>query len=149
MRRCLRPALLLAALLVATIPVAADSFLEGDIAGIELCPQSICTVAIFAGGFDGHINGLPRHGGFLAGINHDPELPDANGETVNITGGAFVIRVPFRTVKGAVLGGFLTSNGDETFGVEMTLFVQGAGLETFVGTLRHDVFPPTIEGTIQ
>jgi hypothetical protein len=70
-------------------------------------------------------------------------------EFVNITGGSFLIRVPFRTIQGGVLGGRLTSNGDLTFDVEMLLFVRGGGLETFVGTLRHDVFPPTIEGTIQ
>jgi hypothetical protein len=149
MRRYIRPALLVAALLLATIPVAADSFLQGDIDGIELCPQSFCGLAVFAGGFDGSINGAPRHGVFLAGINHDPQLPDENGESVNITGGSFLIRVPFRTIQGAVLGGLLTSNGDLTFGVEMVLLVRGGGLETFVGTLRHDVFPPTIEGTIQ
>jgi hypothetical protein len=68
---------------------------------------------------------------------------------VNITGGAFIIRLPFRTIQGAVPGGLLTSNGDETFDVQMFLDVRGGGLQTFEGTLRHDVFPPTIDGTIQ
>jgi hypothetical protein len=149
MRHYLRPTLLVIALLFATIPVAADSLLQGDIDGIELCPQSLCGLAVFAGGFDGSINGAPRHGVFLAGITHDPQLPDENGESVAITGGSFLIRVPFRTVQGAVLGGSLTSNGDQTFDVEMVLFVRGGGLESFVGTLRHDVFPPTIAGTIE
>ena len=145
MRRYLRPAVLFTALLLATVPVAADSLLEGDVQGLELCPQSLCTVAIFVGAFDGHVNGFPRHGAFLAGINHDPQLPDEDGESIAITGGSFVIRVPFRTIRGAVDGGVLTSNGDETFDVEMDLFIAGGGLATFVGTLRHDVFPPTIE----
>jgi hypothetical protein len=149
MRRYIRPALFVVTLLFATAPVIADSFLHGDIEGIELCPQSLCGLAVFAGGFDGSINGAPRHGAFLAGINHDPQLPDENDESVAITGGSFLIRVPFRTIQGAVLGGTLTGNGDETFDVHMVLFVRGGGLESFVGTLRHDVFPPAIAGTIE
>jgi hypothetical protein len=151
MRRCLRPVCLLAALLWATIPVAADSLLGGDIQGLELCPQSFCGAAIFVGEFDGHVNGFPRHGAFLAGITHDPELPDENGETIGITGGAWIIQVPFRTIRGVVTEGILTSNGDDTFTVDMGLLVTSPrswGAKTFHGTLRHDVFPPTIEGTI-
>ncbi len=150
MRRCLRPACLLTALLLVTVPVAADSFLNGDIEGLELCPKSICGLAVFVGGFDGQVNGLSRHGVFLSGIDHDPNLPDQDGETVAITGGAWLIRVPFRTIRGAVLGGTLTSNGDETFSVQLLLVTSpGGGALTFTGTLRHDVFPPTIEGTIE
>ena len=152
MRRHLRHVLLLTLLLVATIPVAADSILQGDIEGLELCPQWFCGLAVFVGGFDGSVNGLPRHGVFLAGINHDPDLPDEDGEFVFITGGVWTVRVPFRTVRGAVLGGILTSNGDNTFDVEMDLLIAtpGGGVgATFAGTLRHDVFPPTIEGTIE
>ena len=67
MRRHLKPVLLLTLLLVATIPVAADSILQGDIEGLELCPQSFCGLAVFVGGFDGSVNGLERHGAFLAG----------------------------------------------------------------------------------
>lgn len=159
MRRSLRPAFLVAALLLATVPVAADSFVEGSISGLELCPQSICTVAIFVGEFEGSVNGLPRRGVFLAGINHEPELPDVNDESIAITGGTFVIRLPFRTIRGVVVregslpdGSLLRSNGNNTFDVEMNLLVaspSGPVPETFIGTLDHNQFPPTIEGTIQ
>jgi hypothetical protein len=152
MRRHLKPVLLLTLLLVATIPVAADSILQGDIDGLELCPQSFCGLAVFVGGFDGSVNGLPRHGVFLAGINHDPDLPDENDEFVAITGGVWTVRVPFRVIRGAVIGGVLTSNGDNTFDVDMNLLIptpSGGVGATFVGTLRHDVFPPTITGTIE
>jgi hypothetical protein len=155
MRRSLRPAFLVAALLLATVPVAADSFVEGSISGLELCPQSICTLAIFVGEFEGTVSGRPRQGVFLAGINHEPDLPDENGESIAITGGTFVIRLPFHTIRGVVVpeGSLLTSNGDNTFDVEMNLLIAGPGgialPETFLGLLRHDVFPPTIEGTIQ
>jgi hypothetical protein len=152
MRRCLLPACLLIALLLATLPVAADSILHGDIEGIELCPKSICGLAVFVGEFDGHVYGLPRHGVFLAGIDHDPQLPEEANETSAITGGAWLIRVPFRTIQGAVLGGMLTSNGDNTFSVQLIMLItspSGGVTQTFNGTLRHDVFPPTIEGTIE
>ena len=152
MRRHFRPVLLLTLLLVATIPVAADSILQGDIEGLELCPQYICGVAIFVGEFEGEVNGLPRHGVFVSGINHEPELPDQDGEEVDITGGSWIIRLPFRTIRGSVVTGVLRSHGDDTFDVDMDLLIAtpGGGVgATFEGTLRHDVFPPTIEGTIK
>ena len=155
--RFLRLAFLLTALLLATVPVAADApFVQGGIAGIELCPQSICGVAIFVGEFEGSIDGgLPRHGIFLAGINHEPELPDEDGESIAITGGSFVIRLPFRTpIRGVVdrVGGTLTKNeNEETFAVAMPLHVlspDGLVAGTFLGTLSHEVFPPTIVGPL-
>jgi hypothetical protein len=152
MRRHLRSAFLITALLLATVPVAADSILQGDIEGLELCPQFICGAAIFVGGFDGEVNGLPRHGIFLSAINHDPELPDELDEEVAITGGLWNIRLPFRTIRGSVVEGILRSNGDNTFDVEMDLLVATPGGPvdaTFEGTLRHDVFPPTIAGEIE
>jgi hypothetical protein len=152
MCRCLRSAFLVAALLLATVPVAADSFVEGSISGLELCPQSICGVAIFVGEFEGSVSGLPRQGVFLAGINHTSPLPvDEQDPPAVITGGSFIIRLPFRTIRGGVLGGQLTSNGNDTFEVGMNLIIassSGPVAETFTGTLRHDVFPPTIQGTI-
>ena len=155
MRRSLRSAFLLTALLLATVPVAADAppFLQGDIQGIELCPKEICTVAVFVGAFDGEVNGLPRHGVFLAGIDHELPLPVETNTTKDITGGSFVIRVLFHTIRGVVLSGTLTKNEDETFDVEMDLLVArptGPPVPaTFVGTLSHEVFPPTIAGTIE
>ena len=152
MRRYLLPACLLTGLLLATAPVAADSILHGDIEGIELCPKSICGLAVFVGEFDGQVNGFPQKGVFLAGIDHDPELPDEEGEVSAITGGAWVIRVPFRTIRGVVLGGTLTSHGDNTFSVQIIMLIptpSGGVTQIFQGTLRHDVLPPTIGGTIE
>jgi hypothetical protein len=153
MRRSLRPAFLVAALLIATVPVAASSFLQGGIQGIELCPKEICTVAVFVGAFDGEVDGRSRHGVFLAGIDHELPLPVLTNDTADITGGAFVIRIPFRTpIRGGVLGGTLTKNEDETFVVVMSLLVESASgpvPATFTGTLSHELFPPTIEGDIE
>ena len=106
---------------------------------------------MFAGEFDGQVNGFPRHGVFLAGIDHVLPLPVEEDDFVAITGGVWIIRVPFRTIRGVVLQGILTKNADETFEVDMNLLVTGpsVALTTFTGTLRHDVFPPTIDGTIE
>ena len=106
---------------------------------------------MFVGEFDGQVNGLPRHGVFLAGIDHVLPLPVEEDDFVAITGGVWIIRVPFRTIRGVVLQGILTKNADETFDVDMNLLVTSpsVALTTFTGTLRHDVFPPTIDGTIE
>src|SRR5205814_10089006 len=68
-------AVFVVALLIATIPVTADSVpvIEGYIAGVELCPQSICGSAILTGEFFGHVNGRPERGVFLGAITHDPQ----------------------------------------------------------------------------
>jgi hypothetical protein len=150
MRRRLLPAFLVTALLT-TVPIAADSipFIEGNIEGIELCPQSICGAAFFVGEFAGHVNAFPRHGVFFGAITHQP-LPEP-GETSFITGGTWLIRTPFRTFLGVVLpGGTLTNNGDNTFTVTLEMIITrgGSGALTFTGTLSHDVFPPTIVGTV-
>jgi hypothetical protein len=151
MRRRILPAFLVTALLLTTLPVAADSIpvIEGDIDGIELCPQSICGAAFFIGQFAGHVNALPRQGVFLGAITHQP-LPEPD-ETSFITGGTWLIRIPFRTFRGVVLpGGTLTNNGDNTFTVAITMLITqgGTGTLNFTGTLSHEVFPPTIVGTL-
>ena len=152
MRRRLVRAFLLIGFLLATIPLAADSFVRGDVEGIELCPKFICGVAVFAGEFEGTINGVPKRGIFVAAIDHQLPLPVVEDGTALITGGVFSIRLPFRTIRGVVVDGILTKNANETFDVEMTLLVTtptGPVVESFTGLLRHDVPIPTIGGTIE
>jgi hypothetical protein len=140
--------------MLAIVPIAADSTsINGAIAGIEICPQSICKAAIFIGDFEGQINGRPRSGAFLGAINHE-DLPVDGGMSF-ITGGTWLIWTPLRTVSGFVLpGGTLTDNGNNTFAVEMSMVITkgGSGLLTFKGTLDHNPLlngqPPTISGTI-
>jgi hypothetical protein len=151
MLRRLYPAILVATLLLATLPVAADSVpvIEGSIAGVEFCPQSICGSAIFAGQFTGLVNGRSERGVFLGAITHDP-LPEA-GDSAFITGGLWLIRTPRRALSGYVLPvGTLTNNGNNTFTVEMTMVLLRGGVGTlqFTGLLNHNVFPPTIIGTV-
>jgi hypothetical protein len=151
MLRRFYPAVFVVALLIATVPVTADSVpvIEGYIAGVELCPQSICGSAIFTGQFAGQVNGRPERGVFLGAITHDP-LPEAY-QSAFITGGLWVIRTPRRVLSGYVMpGGTLRNNGDNTFTVDMTMVILRGGVGTlqFSGLLNHNVFPPTIIGTV-
>ena len=151
MLRRFYPAVLVATLLLATVPVAADSVpvIQGSIAGVELCPQSICGSAIFTGEFTGLVNGRPERGVFLGAITHDP-LPEA-GDSAFITGGLWLIRTPRRALSGYVMpGGTLTNNDDNTFTVDMTMVLLRGGVGTlhFSGLLNHNLFPPTIIGTV-
>ena len=139
-------------LLIASSPILAVSHpaVAGNIAGIELCPQSICGVAAFAGNFAGTVNSKPTAGIFWAGITHG-DLPTEIGETAPITGGTWMIRTATKVVAGTVeAGGTLTYNGGNTFTVDLTmdLTTGGNGTLTFTGVLDHNPFPPTIAGTI-
>ena len=151
MLRRFSPAVLVATLLLATVPVAADSVpvIEGSISGVELCPQSICGSAIFTGQFTGLVNGRSERGVFLGAMTHDP-LPEP-GDSAAITGGLWLIRTPRRALSGYVLpGGTLMNNGDNTFTIDMTMVLLRGGVGTlqFTGRLNHTPFPPTIIGTI-
>ncbi len=138
--------------LLATLPLIATSTpsITGNIAGIELCEQAVCGVAAFAGNFIGEVKSKPTSGVFWAGINHDP-LPEAPGDTANITGGTWLIRTSTRTFSGVIEnGGTLLNNGGNTFIVTLTMTITsgGRGSMSFTGVLDHNPFPPTIIGSI-
>ena len=99
-RTVLSIALILA---VSILPVAAVSnpVIEGNIAGVELCPQSICGAAVFAGDFIGEVNSRPARGVFWAGVEHDA-LPTTNGAMADITGGTWLIRTRGRVFSGTI-----------------------------------------------
>jgi hypothetical protein len=152
MLRRFYPAVLITTLLLATVPVVASSVpvVQGSIAGIELCPQSICGSAIFTGEFTGLVNGRLERGVFLGAITHDA-LPEEAGDSASITGGLWLIRTPRRTLSGYVMpAGTLTNYGDNTFTVNMTMVLLrgGVGMLHFSGLLNHTPFPPTIIGTV-
>jgi len=137
---------------LASLPVAAVSTpaIAGNIAGVELCPQSICGQAVFAGNFAGTVKSKHESGVFWAGITHDA-LPVVQGQTAAITGGTWLIRTRTKVFTGTVdSGGTLTYNGDNTFDVSMTMVLVsgGTGTLTFTGLLDHNPFPPTIAGSI-
>lgn len=150
--RLLVPVLVLALVLV---PIRTESAptLDFQIAGVELCPQSICGAAIFAGllfrqaGPNLHVAGT-----FIVAVTHYPELPTSPGQTVPLTGGVFELRIGARTLEGIIAdeGGTLTYAGGNIFHVHATLvFTSGAsGTADFDGVLDHNVFPPTVAGTV-
>jgi hypothetical protein len=137
-------------LTLAASPVRAAStpIVDVDTFGLELCPQSVCGAAIFAGFFVGQV-GFNKHaiGTFVVAAMHE-DLPELPGEERLLTGGVFEMRVGFRSLKGIVESGTLTNNGDNTFTVDATLrFTSGAvGTTHYLGLLDHNVFPPTVIG---
>jgi hypothetical protein len=137
-------------LAVASAPVEAVStpVIAGQVSGLELCPQSICGQAIFVGIFAGRVGVNPFAIGIMVvAVNHEP-LPGPLA-SADITGGAWELAVGLRRFRGGVEG-TLFNNANETYTVDTTLPVAqgGFGSLEFQGLLDHNVFPPTIRGTI-
>ena len=122
--------------------------MSGAVAGIELCPQSICDFALFVGGFEGELNSRPTSGGFVAAITHAP-LPDPL-LTAAITGGEWTITAGRRVLQGDVTGGTILNLNSTQFCVVMELEITAGGKGTlyFTGLLDHGPFPPTITGIV-
>jgi hypothetical protein len=134
-------------------PVRADStpVIDTRTFGIELCPQSVCGAALFVGILQGRIGAYPNAlGTFAVAVNHGP-LPEAAMDSTFVTGGAFEIKVGFRRLRGLVRDGIIVNNGDNTFTVRANLEITsgGGGTLVYFGILDHNVFPPTIAGTLQ
>lgn len=151
MRRTLWCLTLAGFLLLGSSSVTAESkpTVQGEILGLEFCPQSVCGVALFGGFFVGQV-GNNRHavGTFAVAVNHEPLPPP--GESVDLTGGLWELKAGGRRVRGGVGDGTLFNNGDNTFLVIATLQLTqgGSGELSFVGVLDHNVFPPTIKGSL-
>ena len=139
-------------LAVSAVTVRADSIpvIAGGVSGLELCQQSVCGAAIFVGVFRGPVGANTRAFGTIAvAVTHE-DLPEP-GETAAITGGLWVLQLlSGRSFSGAIAGGVLLNNGDDTFAldVRMPLLSGGVGELSFGGTLSHVTFPPTIFGAI-
>jgi hypothetical protein len=151
MTRVVRTVLIPAIIAAAVIPVRADSTprIQGVVSGVELCPQAWCGAAIFAGIFSGQV-GFNRHalGTVAVAVHHEP-LPAEPGECAEITDGAWGMWVGLRRIVGSPAGA-LCDNGDNTFSVSVHLTIDqgGSGDLQFDGILDHNVFPPTIQGTM-
>ncbi len=129
-------------------PAAAGSQFSGDVQGLEFCTQSICESAFFLGLFDGRVTEVPNiDGAWQLSVRHE-ELPDPQQSTA-ITGGDWRLRVGWRTqLQGAVGGGVLYNNGDESFAVKAELTRAGEEAMWFFGLLDHRGFPPSVRGCI-
>jgi hypothetical protein len=139
--------------LIASMSVgASDPSIRGEISGQEFCPKSWCGLAIFGGVFYGKVGNKRAAGGFRVGVNYI-ELPTASVPSTEITGGLWKIgTINTGEFEGVILpGGTLTYNGDNTYGVSLTLLINdgGSGQFYFVeGELNHNPTFPTIAGTL-
>jgi hypothetical protein len=124
--------------------------------GIEICPQSLCHAAIFAGFLRGQVGeNADALGTFLTGIQHTDLPPDPTPELPEpppalVTGGAFVFRFGLQRIPGDVVpGGLLFNVGGNLFLVLAELVtVDGQRLDATV-VLDHNTFPPTVRALVE
>lgn len=140
--------------LAGTVPVRASALtiLQGRVTALELCPQTICGAAVFSGFFVGQVNSNPSAIGLISvAATHDP-LPTALFVPVDITGGAWSLRLlSGRRITGSVgEGSTITLVGTDLFAVHVEMEIEsgGTGNHTFDGILSHLVFPPQLIGDI-
>jgi hypothetical protein len=151
-KRRLSVLMLAVVLMVGAVSVRADSIpvIAGGVSGLELCPQSVCGAAIFVGIYRGQVGANTRAFGSMAvAVTHE-DLPES-GETAAITGGVWVLQLlSGRQISGAIAGGTLLNNGNDTFGLDVSMLILSGGVGdiSFGGTLSHITFPPTIVGVI-
>jgi hypothetical protein len=126
--------------------------IQGQVSAIELCPQSICHVAVFTGLFVGRVGFNPSAVGLISvAANHDP-LPTIPFVPVDITEGDWSLRL----LSGRRIAGFVGEGSTLTLvdtdlyavHVEMGIDSGGAGNLSFDGFLSHRVFPPQLFGNI-
>jgi hypothetical protein len=93
-----------------------------------------------------------------ASLNYTPSSPAPPGEENQIVGGTWSLKGPQGVVYGTFTGGTVAWNTAGTVAdVDATMAISGGsgkgkqltgGTGTFVGTLSHLTFPPTVEGTL-
>jgi len=146
---------ILFSLVLVVSPLAAEAPpkppIAGLVSGIELCPQFICTVAIFAGTFRGQIGIIPNATGIVATAVTHGELPTVEGGTTPIYGGGvWELKTLLRRFSGDVDGGCIQYLGSNKF--EVTIFLTlrsgGSGNLTFSGTLDHNPTIPIFYGSL-
>jgi hypothetical protein len=135
----------------AQLRAASAPVIQGDVFGVELCPQSVCGAAIFVAVFHGQIGGNPNAVATVAvAVTHD-DLPDP-GQFAAITGGVWELKTIWRRFRGLVvpfaMGLFNNGNNTYTVRAPLVLVGGGAGVLSFEGLLDHNVFPPTIRGRL-
>lgn len=140
-------------LIAGAAPLRASSIpaIRGSANGIELCEQAVCGSAIFAAIFSGQAGFNPHAlGTIVVSVTHTP-LPDAeNPDPAHLTGGVWQLQPLFGPkIAGIITGGTIEISGPGTFRVVAQMFSPATGSSTFDGTLSHNAFPPTINGTIQ
>ena len=144
---------LVAVLVCGAAPLRASSTpaLRGQVALLELCQQTVCGAAYFYGVYAGQFGSNPLSvGTLLVRVTHTLPLPEP-GVPGAVTGGAWQIKfLNGNAIGGLITGGSLSNNDDGTFRVivNMLATINGTGTNTFVGTLSHNTFPPTLLGRV-
>ena len=131
---------------------ASIPFINVTAFGLELCPQSVCKVAIFVGLLHGQVDNRSALGTFALAVNHD-ELPTDPLDPATLhPGGAFEFRFGLRRIRGEIVEGLIIRNIDDpnTFSVGALLNITSGGSGTLLALIRldHNVFPPTVSGEV-
>jgi hypothetical protein len=129
---------------VPALQASDPAFIDGDVYGVELCPQDLCGSAVFVGLFGGRIDGRYQFGVVGVGVTHDA-LPEP-GFSSAITGGLWKVQTRRHEIRGQVLEGRICAHADNTFTVTANLVDTEGGLHYASVELDHNVFPPTIQG---
>ena len=147
---------LLASLLAGGAALAATKTFTDGVQGVEVSAGqidgNIRRGVTFVGYADGRFPGA-----MYASLNYTPSSPNPLfGNT--IVGGTWVLTGPKGVLFGTFTGGKVKWNGDGTVAtVKAQMAISGGSVKgkqltggsgTFVGTLSHLTFPPTVEGTL-
>ena len=129
---------------------ASIPFINVNAFGIELCPQSFCDAAIFAGLLQGQVGfNANALGTFVVGITHT-DLPTPQNPLTVLTGGAFDFRFFLRRIRGSVVpGGILFEVAQDKFIAVAELQPDDSDrrLDAMI-LLDHTTFPPTVTASV-
>jgi hypothetical protein len=151
MRRSAFQLIGLAVFLIAAEPAnASRPKIEGEISGVELCPQVACGAAIFTGTFQGEVGNDSTPGFFWASVKHETLPVDWNQPPADVLGGKWSLSTFRGEFRGSVIDGTITNNGNNTFTVRLTLQLKRGGKGQLLAEvlLDHRDFPPTAEGEL-
>ncbi|HET9220204.1 MAG TPA: hypothetical protein VFR18_24710 [Terriglobia bacterium] len=129
---------------------SSDPVINGEVQGVELCPQFICGAALFSGVFKGQIGGNPNAVGLITAAMTHGDLPTVMGGSTDIYFGAWELRTLTRRIRGAVLGGRIVYLGNDIFAIRILLDLRsgGGGFVVFEGLLNHQTLIPTFGGDL-
>ncbi len=137
--------------------LASEPSIEGQVNGIELCPQFICGSALFTGVYGGHVDGRPAVGTWSASVNHEP-LPELGDDPVAVLGGQWRLRVwvlrgffPTRqSFSGAFGQGSLAAIEEHLFRVQVPMTIEsgGTGPIKLELLLDENSIPQPVTGTL-
>ena len=129
---------------------SSDPVINGQVQGIELCPQFFCGAAVFSGVFKGQIGWNPNAVGVITAAMTHGDLPTEIGADTDIFFGAWELRTLTRRIRGAVLGGKIIYQGNDIFAIRILLDLRsgGGGVVVFEGFLNHQTLIPTFGGDL-